>query len=85
MLGVVSEACVTEYFRGSQQDCDSFLGAVKLVSRKTELTCSSRHIKITTTNRGTNDEKDQKTSTKDFLQVEWRSHNKTSRRGRDAV
>lgn len=56
-----------------------------MVSRKTELTCSSGHIKITTTNRGTNDEKDQKTSTKDFLKVEWRSHSKTSRRGRDAV
>lgn len=56
-----------------------------MVSRKTELTCSSGHIKITTTDRGTNEDKDQKTSTEDFLKVEWRSHSKTSRRGRDAV
>lgn len=63
----------------------SLLGAVKMVSRKTELTCSSGHIKITTTDRGTNEDKDQKTSTEDFLKVEWRSHSKTSRRGRDAV
>lgn len=52
-----------------------------------ELTSSHRYTKLTTTYRGTNDEKDLKTRRKSFpqLKLSRRNYSEMGRRGRDTV
>ena len=61
---------------------------IKMVEEENpELTSSCRHTKIITTCRATISENDLKASSKDFpqLKIQRGSHNKTSRRGREAI